>query len=282
MEHTAVFEEKVSLTPRDLRGQITTIDALLEEKCKMRLEGHCSRHGFVVPDSVKILSRSMGSVERGRFTGNIIFHVQAEGSVLNPPDGIVIDGTVIRKNKMGLYVNYKDAVRVIIPRDINIGNDEFETVEVGQTVSVEIKKSRFQINDEYILSVGLFHGGGGAKAVVAEEDEEEGKEDEIEEEEEEGKEDDEEEEGKEEEEEEEGEGKEEEEEGKEDDTERKEDDTANSAANRSVNSSANRTAATNASANSSANRTANSSANRTANSAVNKTANSAVNPVANT
>ena len=256
MEHTAVFEEQVSLTPRDLRGQITTIDALLEEKCKMRLEGHCSRHGFVVPDSVKILSRSMGSVERGRFTGNIIFHVQAEGSVLNPPDGIVIDGTVIRKNKMGLYVNYKDAVRVIIPRDINIGNDEFESVEVGQTVSVEIKKSRFQINDEYILSVGLFHGGGGSKAAPAEE--EEGKEDEIEEEEEEGKEDDEEEEGKEDEE---DEGKEEEEEGKDDDTERKEDDTANSALNRTANTNA------------TANRTANTNANRTANSAVNAVAN---------
>ena len=158
MEHTAIFEEQVSLTPRDLRAEIKTIDSLLEEKCKKRLEGHCSRHGFVVSDSVKILSRSMGLVERGRFTGNIIFHVQAEGSVLNPPDGIVIEGTVIRKNKMGLYVNYKDAVRIIIPRDINIGNDEFEAVEVGDTVSVEIKKSRFQINDEYILSVGLFHG----------------------------------------------------------------------------------------------------------------------------
>jgi DNA-directed RNA polymerase subunit E'/Rpb7 len=158
MEHTAIFEEQVSLTPRDLRAEIKTIDSLLEEKCKKRLEGHCSRHGFVMSDSVKILSRSMGLVERGRFTGNIIFHVQAEGSVLNPPDGIIIEGTVIRKNKMGLYVNYKDAVRVIIPRDINIGNDEFEAVEVGETVKVEIKKSRFQINDEYILSVGLFHG----------------------------------------------------------------------------------------------------------------------------
>jgi len=29
-------------------------------------------------------------------------------------------------------------------------------VEVGEMVEVEIKKSRFQVNDEYILSVGLF------------------------------------------------------------------------------------------------------------------------------
>jgi len=223
MEHTAIFEEQVSLTPRDLRAEIKTIDSLLEEKCKKRLEGHCSRHGFVISDSVKILSRSMGLVERGRFTGNIIFHVQAEGSVLNPPDGIVIEGTVIRKNKMGLYVNYKDAVRIIIPRDINIGNDEFEAVEVGDTVSVEIKKSRFQINDEYILSVGLFNGTKKApKAKRLANVQEEGKE--VEEEEEEAKEE-EEEEGKEEEEEveEEEEGKEEEEEEGKEEEESKED-----------------------------------------------------------
>ena len=174
MDHIAVFEEQVSLTPKDLRGEITSIDAILEEKLRGRLEGRCSRHGFVAPNSVKILSRSMGMVEKVRFTGNVLFHVQAEGKVLNPADGTVLVGEVIRKNKMGLYVNYEDAIRVIVPRDLNIGNDEFEAVEVGEMVSVEIKKSRFQVNDEYILSVGLFQGRkeprvAAAAAVVTEE-----------------------------------------------------------------------------------------------------------------
>ena len=158
MEHIALFEEQIPLTPKDMRNEIQSIDALLEEKMRGRLEGRCSRHGYVLSNSVKILSRSMGMVEKGRFTGNILFHVQAEGSVLNPPDGLVLEGEVIRKNKMGLYVNYQDAIRVIVPRDLNIGNEEFESVEVGETVSVEVKKSRFQVNDEYILSVGLFIG----------------------------------------------------------------------------------------------------------------------------
>ena len=156
MEHVAVFEEKVTLTPKDLRKEIASIDNILELKLRTRLEGRCSRNGYVVPDGIKILSRSMGSVERGRFTGNLLFHIQAEGKVLNPPDGTIVEGEVIRKNKMGLYVEYAKAIRIIIPRDINIGNEEFENVEVGEMVEVEIKKSRFQVNDEYILSVGLF------------------------------------------------------------------------------------------------------------------------------
>lgn len=158
MEHTAVFEEQVPLTPKDMRQEITSIDAILGQKLQAKLEGRCSRNGFVLPNSVKILSRSMGMVEKGRFTGNLLFHVQAEAQVLNPPDGLVVTGEVIRKNKMGVYVNFMDAIRIIVPRDLNIGSDEFENVEVGESVKVEIKKSRFQVNDEYILSVGLFKG----------------------------------------------------------------------------------------------------------------------------
>lgn len=170
MEYTAVFEEPVSLTPKDLRGPIKSLNTILEGKLRARLEGKCSRHGYVVSDSVNLLSRSLGTVDRGRFTGNFLFHVQAEGKVLNPPDRTILEGEVIRKNKMGLYVNYKDAIRVIIPRDANIGKEDFDLVEIGETISVEIKKSRFQVNDEYILSVGLFVGrkeGAAAPAAAA-------------------------------------------------------------------------------------------------------------------
>ena len=178
MEYTAVFEESVSLTPKDLRSAIKNLDTVLEGKLRARLEGKCSRHGYVLSDSIRLLSRSMGTVDRGRFTGNILFHVQAEGKVLNPPDKTILDGEVIRKNKMGLYVNYRDAIRIIIPRDANIGKEEFELVELGETITVEIKKSRFQVNDEYILSVGLFIGRkeGVAKVPVSD-----GKEEEVEE-----------------------------------------------------------------------------------------------------
>ena len=175
MEYTAVFEEQVSLTPKDLRSAIKSLDIVLEGKLRARLEGKCSRHGYVMSDSVRLLSRSMGTVDRGRFTGNVLFHVQAEGKVLNPPDKTILEGEVIRKNKMGLYVNYKDAIRVIVPRDANLGKEEFELVEMGETISVEIKKSRFQVNDEYILSVGIFIGrkeGAAVKEEVSEEREE--------------------------------------------------------------------------------------------------------------
>lgn len=172
MEILSNFETKVALTAKDLSKDIESIDKLLEEKIKTQYEGKCSRNGYVLPNSVKLLSRSAGLVEKGRFTGDILFYAEAESTVLQPPDGYKLEGEVIRKNKMGLYVNYRDAIRVIVPRDLHIGDEEFEKVQVGETIQVEIKKSRYQVNDTSILSVGIYRGkksdGEGLEGVVKE------------------------------------------------------------------------------------------------------------------
>ena len=156
MEHLAVFEEQISLTPHDFSKEISSINDLIILKLKDKLENRCSKHGFVLPDSIKIISRSNGKSTSGRFTGDFQFYVQAQGMVINPPEGIILEGEVIRKNKMGIYLNYKNAIRVIVPRDLHIGNEDFDSLMIGDTIRVEIKKSRFQMNDESILSVGLF------------------------------------------------------------------------------------------------------------------------------
>ncbi len=177
MNSTALFEEKVSLLPSDFSGRDTRgkkveeeldIESLLLEKLAARLEGKCSQHGYVVPGSLTLLSRSMGYVENGRFTGDIVYHVQAEGDVIYPPDGTVLEGRVEKMNTMGMFVVYevKDkknpesnsypAIKIILPRDLQIGKEDFNSVEPGDQVQLEVKKSRFQVNDEFILCVGDF------------------------------------------------------------------------------------------------------------------------------
>jgi len=156
MEQLAVFEERVILTPADLRPEITSFDDILVKKLKEKLEGRCSRHGFVVPDSIELLSRSLGYAEKGRFTSDFIYYMKAQGKVYNPPDGLEVEGSVIRKNKMGLYVIVNDAIRIMIPRDLHIGSPEFDEIEMGDVIKIQLKKSRFQVNDTHILSIGQF------------------------------------------------------------------------------------------------------------------------------
>lgn len=158
MEQIAVFEEKVAITPKDLSNEIQSFDDLILRKLRMQLEGKCSRDGYVLRNSLELVSRSAPIAEKGRFTGDFLCYLKAQGKVYNPPDGTTIEGDVIRKNKMGLYMIVEDAIRVMIPRDLHIGNEEFDSIELGDRIMVEIKKSRFQVNDSHILSVGQYVG----------------------------------------------------------------------------------------------------------------------------
>ena len=160
MESTAFFEKKICLSPKDLnRVKSSSLEDIILEKARVLLEEKCSEHGFVLPGSVKLISRSMGYFEPARFTGDVVYYVKTEGSVIYPADGVRVVGEVIRKNKMGLYVVYRDAIRIQVPRDLHIGNEDYEAVNIGDKVEVELKRSKFQVNDAYILASGVFVGG---------------------------------------------------------------------------------------------------------------------------
>jgi DNA-directed RNA polymerase subunit E'/Rpb7 len=166
----AVFEETVPLTAADLGREIKSIDEVLMKKLKEQIEGRCSKHGYLVPGSLEFLSSAQKGAEKGRFTGDFMYQIKAQGRVYNPPDGTVVEGEVIRKNKMGLYVIVEDAIKVMIPRDLHIGNEDFDTVDLGEKIRIEIKKSQFQMNETHILTVGEYLGrvAGAAAGAAAE------------------------------------------------------------------------------------------------------------------
>lgn len=178
MESTAFFEKKINLTPGEFNEVKTnSIDSLLEKKAKELVENKCSEQGFVLPGTIKLLSRSMGYFEAARFTGDAVYYVKLEGKIIYPADGVRVIGEVIRKNKMGLYVDYRKAIRIQVPRDLHIGSEEYEEVEIGDTVEVELKRSKFQINDPYILASAMFitkKSGSNTEAIATGIDESEG------------------------------------------------------------------------------------------------------------
>lgn len=166
METEAFFQEKVYLTPKDLRNDISSIDDILLDKLKERLEQRCSPHGYVLPGTLEILTRSTGMVDSGRFSGDWAFLVKAKGRVLHPPEGTMVEVEVLKSNKMGVYAVYENAIRLMVPRDLHLGDDEFDSLKVGDRIKVEIQKSRFQLRDPFIVSVGVYRGNAGAPTRV--------------------------------------------------------------------------------------------------------------------
>ena len=79
---------------------------------------------------------------------------------------------------MGLYINYNDAIRIQVPRDLHLNEPEFEEVQIGDNVYVELKRSKFAIHDTYILASGLFLRKDGTSRASKDESEEESEEEE--------------------------------------------------------------------------------------------------------
>jgi hypothetical protein len=166
METEALFQEKVYLTPKDLQREIESVDDILLDKLKERLEQRCSPHGYVMPGTLEILTRSAGMVDSGRFSGDWAFLVKAKGTVLHPPEGTLVEVEVLKSNKMGIYAVYENAIRLMVPRDLHLGDEEFDQVQVGERIRIEIQKSRFQLKDPFIVSVGIYRGRAGAPTRV--------------------------------------------------------------------------------------------------------------------
>ena len=158
MYKTVFLEERVSLTPSELSNKesVNNIHTLLLERLKTKLENKCISSGFVKQDSLEILHRSMGGAENGRFTGNYIFYVKLRCKVFHPETETQINCRVIKVNKMGAYAVFDEAMRILIPRDLHLGNTEFDNLATDDYISVKVLRSRFQTNDPYISSVGLF------------------------------------------------------------------------------------------------------------------------------
>jgi len=158
------LDQRVALKPSEFHEASTDTDAFLIAKIRKELEGQCCTHGYVRPGSTQILARSMGQAEHGRFTGDFLFHCKVKILCLLPHADQIIDARILKMNKLGGYAllvdegRLREAMRVLLPRDLHLGNTDFDALEPGQGVRIRLLRSRFQAKDAFIQSVGLFEG----------------------------------------------------------------------------------------------------------------------------
>lgn len=156
MFSTIYLDERIAILPNELnniRSEDGIRDILLT-KLRDKHEGKCNANGYVKPHSIELIARSMGQAENGRFTGNLIYDCKIKCEVLFPVAGTIMEGVVLKIVKMGAYVVNEEAIRILLPRDIHLGDENFDTIQQGSTVKVRIERSRFQANDLFIMAIG--------------------------------------------------------------------------------------------------------------------------------
>jgi DNA-directed RNA polymerase subunit E'/Rpb7 len=158
------LDQRVSVSPTDLREAAADIDKFLVDKIRSGLEGQCCTHGYVRPGSTQILARSMGQAEHCRFTGDFLFHCKVRVMCLLPEAGQIVDAQLLKVNKLGAYAlvvdegRVREAMRILLPKDLHLGNAEFEALEEGVIVRARLLRSRFQAKDPFIQAVGVYEG----------------------------------------------------------------------------------------------------------------------------
>lgn len=157
MYHTIYLDERVPVSASELNSvrSADTLRDILVTKLREKHEGKCNANGYVRPGSLQMLARSMGVAQNGKFTGDIMYDCKTKCEVLYPTADTVIEAHVIKTNKMGAYAVFEEAIRVLLPRDLHVGNASFDEIEEDDTVRVRIKRTRFDTNSPFIMAVGV-------------------------------------------------------------------------------------------------------------------------------
>jgi DNA-directed RNA polymerase subunit E'/Rpb7 len=123
----------------------------LLSQLRTNLEGHCSSEGYIQPQSITILKYSVG---RSNYTkGGIDYEVTFQADVCFPHRGQVFRATTDLRSKIGIHA-VMTPLKILIPRDLHIGNQEFESIEVGKEIEFEVINAVFKQMDKDIIIIG--------------------------------------------------------------------------------------------------------------------------------
>jgi len=127
------------------------IQASLLAQLRHRYEGICVAEGYIQRGSLTIVDHSLGRTNYIR--GGLDYTVKFQADVCMPHPGQVFQMPVTLKSKIGLHAE-STPIKALLPRDLHIGNGEFEDVKEKEVIEFEVIGSRFQQGDDSIVVLG--------------------------------------------------------------------------------------------------------------------------------
>ena len=140
---------------------------MVQQLTRNKVEGVCSRHGFVMPGSVAVHKVAHGRLEAVSLNGDVRFDVQYHANVCNPPVGTIMRARVINANKFGVLAHsgillpdgdFVVVVETIVtkqPVEATAASEvDLDGVAPGDEIYVEILGKKFELNDTKISVIG--------------------------------------------------------------------------------------------------------------------------------
>lgn len=127
------------------------IQGSLLEQLKFNYEGKCSSEGFIQPQSITILNYSIGRTNYKK--GGVDYAVQFQADICLPHQGQIFKSLINLRSKIGIHCESLP-IKILIPRDLHIGNPDFDNVKEGEEIEFEVIGSEFKQQDRNIYVIG--------------------------------------------------------------------------------------------------------------------------------
>jgi DNA-directed RNA polymerase subunit E'/Rpb7 len=160
----SICRETVRLRPHQIGPDyMTTITRLL----RSRLEGRCSKHGYILKDTIEVQPVSLGRAEQAWLNGDFAFVVTFAADTCDVTPGVVVQARVVNVNRFGILaeagaVPSTDPSRgpvpfldiVIVKEYVGIQSEvPLDTLAVNDLVYAEIIGRRLELDDERVTAV---------------------------------------------------------------------------------------------------------------------------------
>ena len=163
-----ILDEFIYLKAADLNNKIDDIILL---KLQKKIEGKCIKIGYVMPNSVKIVMRSLGIINNANFDGVTTYKVKYTADICNPVIGQIVKCEVgnIDKSQTICYVDTPDTpatknkelsekspIEIYLFKHHHLGNIEFAQLQKGDIINVKIGGSKWEYRDKQIISIAQY------------------------------------------------------------------------------------------------------------------------------
>ena len=116
-----------------------------------QVEGKCGVEGYVQPKSSVILEHSLGRVDM--LHSGVQYRVRFHADICYPHVGQIFKAPVSFRSKIGIHAELAP-VKILLPRDLHIGNAEFDSITDSDEIMFSVLGAEFKQNDESIFVLG--------------------------------------------------------------------------------------------------------------------------------
>ena len=155
-----LFTTSIQLNSNEC-SRCKNIDGLIKYKLKKEHEKLCTKHGYVLENTLKVVNRSIGKIVTHDNMSMIEYNITMKLNVIYPCEKDIFTVKIDNITKMGVigYLDDKEdkydiensPILFIIPSGYI---EDIESLKVGMKIEVEVLQSRIKYKSKQIQVVG--------------------------------------------------------------------------------------------------------------------------------